>query len=346
MDGREHGCKRRGDRGPSATYEWTLPRRVVRVLSRCLTSPVSSALESRAPSARQVEFVPPMALLSYRQAAKTIKNSWTSRQSIAAAALAGAILLGVTGFLQTGLSTAAGSTPSGEPAASAEPNRPGAGKGDAAGVTASYELGLLPFLKQYCVDCHGDGAHKGDFSFDRYRDLDALKRDRHVWTRRLKLLKIEAMPPADADTPPPEERTQAVKWLDHQLFYVDCSQPQDPGRVTVRRLNKTEYNNTDPGFVGVDFHPADDFPADDTGHGFDNIADVLTVPPLLLEKYLGAAEEHRRPGGSHEFPVVRPDAIHGKTQRERPGLDPGESPDPRRRHGLSNVRLPAPGAIM
>ena len=247
--------------------------------------------ESRVPSSRPFEFVPPMALHSDRQVAKTSKSPWTSRQSIAAAIGAALVLLGVAGFLQAWLSRANAATAEGETAPAAEPNRPGTAKAAAPEVTASYELGLLPFLKQYCVDCHGDGAHKGDFSFDRYRDLDALKRDRQVWTKALKLLKIEAMPPADADVPPSEERAQAVQWLDHQLFYVDCSQPQDPGRVTVRRLNKTEYNNTVRDLLGLDFHPADDFPSDDTGHGFDNISDVLTVPPLLLEKYLGAAED-------------------------------------------------------
>jgi mono/diheme cytochrome c family protein len=168
----------------------------------------------------------------------------------------------------------------------------------------SYEKRLLPFLGQYCADCHGDGAHEGDFTYDRCDDLDALKRDRHVWTRVLKKLKTEAMPPADADQPSAEERARAVAWLDHQLFYVDCGRPQDPGRVTVRRLNKNEYNNTVRDLLGVDFQPANDFPADDTGHGFDTIGDVLTVPPLLLEKYLTAAEEiadraigRDRPGG-------------------------------------------------
>src|SRR5690606_7851020 len=76
-----------------------------------------------------------------------------------------------------------------------------------------------------------------------------------------------------------------------KLFYIDCSVGPDPGRVTVRRLNRTEYNNTIRDLVGVDFKPAADFPSDDVGYGFDNIGDVLTVPPLLIEKYLDAAEQ-------------------------------------------------------
>src|SRR5262245_46596319 len=66
----------------------------------------------------------------------------------------------------------------------------------------SYEKGLLPFLRQYCADCHGDGAHEGDFTYDRYQDDGAVKRDRDVWTKVLKKMKSEAMPPADADKPP------------------------------------------------------------------------------------------------------------------------------------------------
>src|SRR6185437_5657998 len=65
----------------------------------------------------------------------------------------------------------------------------------------------------------------------------------------------------------------------------------DPGRVTIRRLNRVEYNNTIRDLVGVDFQPADDFPADDSGYGFDDIGDVLTLPPVLFERYLAAAEK-------------------------------------------------------
>jgi hypothetical protein len=64
----------------------------------------------------------------------------------------------------------------------------------------------------------------------------------------------------------------------------------DPGRVTARRLNRAEYNHTVRDLLGVDIRPADDFPQDDSGYGFDNIADVLSLPPVLMERYLSAAE--------------------------------------------------------
>lgn len=65
-------------------------------------------------------------------------------------------------------------------------------------------------------------------------------------------------------------------------------------RVLLRRLNRTEYNNTVRDLLGVDFQPADDFPQDTPGHGFDNIAGTLTVSPVLMEKYLAAAEKVSR----------------------------------------------------
>ena len=65
---------------------------------------------------------------------------------------------------------------------------------------------------------------------------------------------------------------------------------ETPARVTLHRLNRVEYNNTIRDLVGVDFKPASDFPNDDVGYGFDNIGDVLSLSPLLLEKYLAAAE--------------------------------------------------------
>ncbi len=77
----------------------------------------------------------------------------------------------------------------------------------------------------------------------------------------------------------------------------------DPGRVTIRRLNRSEYNNTIRDLIGIDFHPADDFPSDDVGYGFDNIGDVLSMPPILMEKYLAAAETI-----SEEAIIVEPSA--------------------------------------
>ena len=85
-----------------------------------------------------------------------------------------------------------------------------------------------------------------------------------------------------------------------------------PGRVTARRLNRAEYNNTVRDLLGVDMHPADDFPQDDSGYGFDNIGDVLSLSPALMEKYFAAAEKVTRAalfGPPKLAPTLDPSAI-------------------------------------
>ena len=99
------------------------------------------------------------------------------------------------------------------------------------------------------------------------------------------------MPPADHEPRPSgAEAATLVQWIDQAVFDVDCGHTHDPGHVTIRRLNRAEYNNTIRDLIGVSLRPADDFPSDDVGNGFDNMGDVLSLSPLLLEKYLTAAE--------------------------------------------------------
>jgi hypothetical protein len=81
-------------------------------------------------------------------------------------------------------------------------------------------------------------------------------------------------------------------WIEAALDRPDPNAPRDPGRVVMRRLNRIEYRNTIRDLVGVDFNPnSEDFPSDDVGYGFDNIGDVLSLPPVLMEKYLASAEK-------------------------------------------------------
>jgi hypothetical protein len=114
--------------------------------------------------------------------------------------------------------------------------------------------------------------------------------DAATWQRVILMIRSGAMPPEDAQQPDEAQRQAVVRWLEETIYRIDCSQPVDPGRVTIRRLNRAEYNRTVRDLLGVSFRPADDFPSDDVGGGFDNLADVLNLPPLLMEKYLAAAE--------------------------------------------------------
>ncbi len=106
------------------------------------------------------------------------------------------------------------------------------------------------------------------------------------------LLKLRTgeMPPEDEERPDQKDVEAVTAWIEREFSRLERMTPPDPGRVTARRLNRTEYNNTVRDLFGVDVRPADDFPQDDAGYGFDNIADVLSLSPVLLEKYMVAAE--------------------------------------------------------
>ena len=105
------------------------------------------------------------------------------------------------------------------------------------------------------------------------------------------MLETGAMPPAEHPTRPNEaEVASLVRWINQAVFEDDCGKSPNPGHVTIRRLNRAEYNNTIRDLVGVKLRPADDFPSDDVGNGFDNQGEVLSISPLLMEGYVAAAE--------------------------------------------------------
>ncbi len=153
-----------------------------------------------------------------------------------------------------------------------------------------FEQTVKPFLQKYCFDCHGNGAEEGGLTLDEFQKPEAFESNRKRAESIFKMINGSIMPPEEGEQPSMEDRLASADWIDAKLHYVDCGLPPDPGRVTIRRLNRAEYNNTIRDLVGIDFDPAKDFPSDEVGNGFDNIGDVLSLPPLLLEKYLDAAE--------------------------------------------------------
>jgi hypothetical protein len=150
---------------------------------------------------------------------------------------------------------------------------------------------VAPFLKQYCADCHAGEAAEGGLNVEKYTSVATTKADLKHWQSIRTYVGGRIMPPADTTQPKQAESNAFLAWIDTHLLALDCDSPKAPAQVTVRRLNRTEYNNTIRDLFGIDFEPADDFPSDDIGYGFDNIADVLSLPPILLEKYLNAAEQ-------------------------------------------------------
>ena len=81
-----------------------------------------------------------------------------------------------------------------------------------------------------------------------------------------------------------------IHYVEGEFEKADRNIKPDPGHVTARRLNRSEYSNTIRDLLDVDFRAEKDFPTDDSGYGFDNIADVLTISPVLMERYMDAAE--------------------------------------------------------
>jgi hypothetical protein len=155
----------------------------------------------------------------------------------------------------------------------------------------TFQKKILPFLKTYCLECHNADKASGGLMLDGYQSELHARKNRKDWATVQHVLAAGDMPPKKKKQPTKDEKEFVINWIENTLTKVDCGQPQDPGRVTLRRLNRAEYNNTIRDLCGVDFKPAEDFPADDVGYGFDNIGDVLSLQPVLLEKYMAAADK-------------------------------------------------------
>ena len=153
-----------------------------------------------------------------------------------------------------------------------------------------FDRDVALFLDSHCVRCHGGKKPKGGLALDAYQDGAALARDRRLLDKLAQVIRDHEMPPPGRPRLTDAEIEPVTAWLEAALVQASGGK-KDPGRVTIRRLNRVEYNNTIRDLVGVHFQPADDFPSDDVGYGFDNIGDVLSMPPILMEKYLAAAEK-------------------------------------------------------
>jgi mono/diheme cytochrome c family protein len=151
-----------------------------------------------------------------------------------------------------------------------------------------FQRTILPLLETHCLGCHSAELKKGGISFEFAKDAhDPVHRE--TWLKSLKMVRAGLMPPKKKERLTAEEVGQLETWIKYSAFGINPKNP-NPGHVTLRRLNRTEYRNTIRDLMGVDFNTTAEFPADDTGHGFDNIGDVLTISPLLMEKYIAAAK--------------------------------------------------------
>lgn len=163
-------------------------------------------------------------------------------------------------------------------------------KSSAKSGARSFASEVAPVINTYCLPCHGASQPRGDVSFIKTHNATDVVKQRAMWEAAARNVNLHVMPPAGMPQPTAAQRERLTRFIEETLSSANCTIP-NPGRVTLRRLNREEYNNSIRDLFGVDFRPADDFPSDDVGYGFDNIGDVLSISPLLMEKYLNAAEQ-------------------------------------------------------
>lgn len=149
----------------------------------------------------------------------------------------------------------------------------------------------LPLIREYCIDCHNADFQEAELDLEPFSTAASLVEDRGHWEKVLQRVEFGAMPPEDAAQPTKAERETLIAAIEAALYGSDCDLDPKPGRVTIRRLNRAEYNNTIRDLFGQDLRPAEAFPSDEVGAGFDNNSDVLSLPPMLFERYMTAAEQ-------------------------------------------------------
>ena len=171
---------------------------------------------------------------------------------------------------------------------------PPAQEAQKAPATTGFEQSVQPFLAENCVACHSAKRSSGSLNLEQFKTVADIAQHRETWEHIVQRMRTGEMPPKGAPRPDEAEIKAVIAWLEKEFARLDRLVKPDPGRVTARRLNRAEYNNTVRDLLGVNFRPADDFPQDDSGYGFDNIGDVLSLSPVLMEKYLAAAEQVAR----------------------------------------------------
>ncbi len=153
----------------------------------------------------------------------------------------------------------------------------------------AFEESVAPIFAK-CTPCHNDQLATAGLNIETFESVGSIAGHRDAWEKILQKVAAGEMPPRGAERPDHDQLRAFVAFVESEFDRADTSAPADPGRVTARRLNRSEYSRTIRDLLGIEFRAENDFPTDDSGYGFDNIGDVLTISPVLLEKYISAAE--------------------------------------------------------
>ena len=155
---------------------------------------------------------------------------------------------------------------------------------------AGFDKNVKPIIAKSCTPCHNDSLSSGGVNLEPFTSAATLADQRPSWEKVAQKIRSGEMPPKGVPRPPQPQIDALLTYLQTEFQRADRNVKPDPGRVTARRLNRNEYSATIRDLLAIDFRASQDFPTDDSGDGFDNMADVLSISPLLMEKYVSAAE--------------------------------------------------------
>jgi mono/diheme cytochrome c family protein len=177
---------------------------------------------------------------------------------------------------------------------------------DGAGARA-FESAVAPVLAKQCGQCHGAKTQMAALDFSVFRDGKSAADRPELWRKVRQRVQGKTMPPPPLPALKESEAAVLLRWIESVAPEATAG-TAGPGRVTARRLNRAEFNNTIRDFLGVTTKPAEDFPLDNQGYGYDNNGDVLTLSPMLMEKYMAAARSVSRV------------AVYGEPYEKKPGI--------------------------
>ena len=154
-----------------------------------------------------------------------------------------------------------------------------------------FDRSIRTLLNKYCYRCHNEEKKKGNVNLQRDENPRLIFENPKTWLTAIEALEGKAMPPKKETQPPDADRKILVDFLKKTLNSLDCEHPRDPGKPSVRRLNRTEYDNSIEDLIGIDLNLGDNFSPDASSYGFDNIGEALALSPVLVEQYHDAARK-------------------------------------------------------
>lgn len=162
---------------------------------------------------------------------------------------------------------------------------------DATHLEKQFQSSVAPFLRSYCLDCHGGDDPAAKLDLSGYTSAEQIAKEHQTWAIVLDRLRAGEMPPKDSESQPTDKQRRAiVDWIKAAREFEAERNAGDPGPVLARRLSNSEYNYSIRDLTGVDIRPTKTFPVDPANEaGFDNTGESLTMSPALLKKYLDAA---------------------------------------------------------